>query len=378
MTLPNIFRAQVLSPSRVVSVSRLLPREVLGVAAFIAMLHLVGWGSLALVLWPGDLSLGSKAFGVGTGLTAYMLGVRHAFDADHIAAIDNTTRKLLRQGRRPHTVGFWFSCGHSSIVFGLTLLIAFGVHSVAGSVLDENSLLHYLTGTAGTVISATFLYLVAAMNMIVLYEVWSVFRQARFGICDESAIDAKLSRRGLVNRLLNRVMSVVSKPWQMFVVGTLFGLGFDTATEVSLLVLTATGAASGIPWYAVLCLPVLFAAGMSLMDTLDSSLMNSVYGWALNDPLKKLYYNLVVTALSVVAAVLIATVEFLGLMTEHLGLQGGLWDSVAAFDMNVVGFALAGLFMLTWMVALWSWKVDAPETTEGLRLRVVHSDGNCD
>jgi high-affinity nickel-transport protein len=338
---------------------------------FIALLHLVGWGTLAAIVMSGGLRADSTAFGIGTGLTAYMLGVRHAFDADHIAAIDNTTRKLLRQGRGAHSVGFWFSCGHSSIVFGLTLLIALGVHALAAPVADKDSLLHYVTGTFGTLVSGSFLYLVAAMNMIILYEIWKAFRQMRNGSCNAEEIESKLSNRGLVNRVLGQTMSLVTKPWQMFAVGTLFGLGFDTATEVSLLVLTGTGVASGLPWYAVLCLPVLFAAGMSLMDTLDSSLMNNAYGWALNDPVRRLYYNLVVTGLSVIAALLIATIEVLVFIAENFAFESGLWQSIASFDLNAAGFLITAMFLITWAFAAGLWKYAGRDMAAASRAHIA-------
>ncbi|MEJ0049243.1 MAG: HoxN/HupN/NixA family nickel/cobalt transporter [Rhodospirillales bacterium] len=279
---------------------------------FIALLHIVGWGALVAVVAPQHLSVGTTAFGIGLGFTAYMLGIRHAFDADHIAAIDNTTRKLMQEGRRPVSVGFWFSFGHSSVVFVLTLLLAFGIRAVVGPLLDNSSQLHNIAGLVGTVVSSGFLYAIAALNIVVLSDVWKAFRQMRSGNCDAAALDRHFDRRGMMSRLLGRVMKIVTKPWEMYAVGLLFGLGFDTATEIALLVLTSSGAASGLPWYAVLCLPVLFAAGMSLVDTLDGAFMTVAYGWALARPARKMYYNLVITGLSVAVALMIGTVEVLG------------------------------------------------------------------
>jgi len=324
--------------------------------AFIALLHIAGWGALIVVVAPQHLSVGATAFGVGIGLTAYMLGVRHAFDADHIAAIDNTTRKLMQEGRRPVSVGFWFSFGHSTVVFALTLLIAFGIPAVVGPVLDDNSELHDIAGLIGAVVSSGFLYAIAALNVVVLADVWKVFRRLRTGRYDEAALEKQLDNRGMMIRLVGRVMKVVAEPWQMYVVGLLFGLGFDTATEIALLVLTSSGAASGLPWYAVLCLPILFGAGMSLFDTLDGSFMTVAYGWALARPVRKIYYNLIITGLSVAVALMIGTVEIIGLLGERLNLQGPFWNWVAAFDLNRIGFVIVGLFVVTWMVAIAIWK----------------------
>jgi high-affinity nickel-transport protein len=328
----------------------------IGVIAFIALLHIAGWGALIFIVAPMRLSVGATAFGVGIGLTAYMLGVRHAFDADHIAAIDNTTRKLLQEGRRPASVGFWFSFGHSTVVFALTLVLAFGIRAVVGPVLDESSALHNITGLVGAVVSSGFLYAIAALNVVVLVDVWKVFRRLRTGRYDEAALEKHLDGRGMMNRLLGRVMKVVTEPWQMYVVGLLFGFGFDTATEIALLVLTGSGVASGAPRYAVLCLPILFAAGMSLFDTLDGSFMTVAYGWALARPARKIYYNLIVTGLSVMVALMIGTLEIVGLLGERLNLRGPVWSWVATLDLNGIGFVIVGLFVATWTVAIAIWK----------------------
>ncbi len=330
--------------------------ELIAMIAVIALLHVVGWGVLIGVVVPAELSAGATVFGLGVGVTAYMLGVRHAFDADHIAAIDNTTRKLLQQGGKPVSVGFWFSCGHSTVVFILTLLLAFGVKSIAGSLLDDDSQLHFVTGIIGTAISSAFLYAIAAINLVVLINIWTALRGVRSGDYNEATIEHELENRGFLNRLITRTATVVTKPWQMFVVGLLFGLGFDTATEIGLLVIAGSGAASGLPWYAVLCLPILFAAGMSLFDTLQGSFMTAAYGWALARPVRKIYYNLVITGLSVAVALLIGTVEVVSLLSERLKLQGPVWDWVGGLDLNMLGFIVAGLFVLTWLSAVAIWK----------------------
>jgi high-affinity nickel-transport protein len=332
-------------------------------------LHVIGWFTLVAIVAPEHYSVGTKSFGIGIGVTAYTLGMRHAFDADHIAAIDNTTRKLMAEGQRPLSVGFWFSLGHSSVVFALAFLLSLGVKAVAGPVRDDGSALHSVTGLIGTTVSGVFLYVIAAVNLVVLAGIWKVFRQMRHGHFDEAALEDQLNNRGFMNRLLGRVMKSITKPWQMYPLGLLFGLGFDTATEVALLVLAGSGAASGLPWYAILCLPVLFAAGMSLLDTIDGSFMNFAYGWAFSKPVRKVYYNLTVTGLSVAVALLIGTVELLGLLAERFSLHGVFWDRVAGVDLNVVGFVIVGLFVAAWALALVVWRVGRIEEkwTAGLR-----------
>jgi high-affinity nickel-transport protein len=353
------------------------PRSnVIGMIAFIVLLHVVGWGTLIAVVVPLHLSVGTMAFGIGIGLTAYMLGVRHAFDADHIAAIDNTTRKLMQERRRPVSVGFWFSCGHSSVVFALTLLLALGVRAVAGPVLEDNSELHNITGLVGTLMSSGFLYAIAALNIVVLVDVWKVFFRLRTGQYDEAALERQLNSRGMINRLLGRVMKVVTEPWQMYLVGLLFGLGFDTATEIALLVLTSSGVASGLPWYAVLCLPILFAAGMSLFDTLDGVFMTVAYGWALARPARKIYYNLVVTGLSVAVALLIGTVEIIGLLGQRLNVQGPMWKWMASLDLSTMGFVIVGLFVVTWTIAIAIWKYGRLEERWTAAFQRVGAEGD--
>jgi nickel/cobalt transporter (NiCoT) family protein len=327
-----------------------------GMAAVIVALHVIGWFTLIAIVAPHHYSIGEKSFGIGIGVTAYTLGMRHAFDADHIAAIDNTTRKLMGEGQRPLSVGFWFSLGHSSVVFALALLLSLGVKTLAGPVRDDGSGLHDVTGLIGTTVSGTFLYIIAAINLVILAGIWKVFRQMRSGHYDEAALEEQLNNRGFMNRLLGRVMKSITKSWQMYPLGLLFGLGFDTATEIALLVLAGSGAASGLPWYAILCLPVLFAAGMSLLDTIDGTFMNFAYGWAFSKPVRKVYYNLTITGLSVAVALLIGTVELLGLLVDRFDLHGPFWDWIAALDLNVLGFVIVGLFFATWIVALIVWK----------------------
>ena len=324
--------------------------------AVIVALHLVGWITLVYIVDPAQLTVGGKAFGIGVGLTAYTLGLRHAFDADHIAAIDNTTRKLMSDGRRPLAVGFFFSLGHSTVVFGLALLLATGVRAIVGPVENDSSALHHYTGLIGTSVSGSFLYLIALLNVIVLVGILRLFLRLRRGEYDETELEQQLENRGLLNRFLGRFTKSITKSWHMYPVGLLFGLGFDTATEVALLVLAGTSAAAGLPWYAILCLPVLFTAGMCLLDTVDGSFMNFAYGWAFSSPVRKIYYNITITGLSVAVALLIGSIELLGLFASQFGWHGLFWDWLGGLNLNAVGFIVVGMFIVTWAVALLIWR----------------------
>jgi nickel/cobalt transporter (NiCoT) family protein len=322
----------------------------------IVALHLIGWITLVGFVQPAQLSVGGKAFGIGVGLTAYTLGLRHAFDADHIAAIDNTTRKLMSDGQRPLAVGFFFSLGHSTVVFGLALLLATGVKAIVGPVQDDSSTLHHYTGLIGTSVSGVFLYMIAILNVIVLVGILRVFTRLRRGDYDEAELEQQLENRGLINRFLGRSTKSITKSWHMYPVGFLFGLGFDTATEIALLVLAGTSAAAGLPWYAILCLPVLFTAGMCLFDTIDGSFMNFAYGWAFANPVRKIYYNITITGLSVAVALLIGSIELLGLFAGQLGWRGPFWDWLGGLNLNIVGFVIVGMFVVTWAIALLVWR----------------------
>jgi high-affinity nickel-transport protein len=326
-------------------------------AAVIVGLHVVGFFLLLVVVAPDRLSLGaSGSFTVGVGIAAYVLGIRHAFDADHIAAIDNSTRKLMGEGKQPLSVGFFFSLGHSTIVFALAFLFALGIKALSGQVESDGSTLHDATGWIGTGVSGTFLYVIAGLNIAILVGILRVLGEMRRGTYDEAELERALDNRGLLNRFYRRFTKTVDEPWKMYPIGVLFGLGFDTATEVALLFLAAAGAGAGLPFYAIICLPILFAAGMTLFDTIDGSFMNFAYGWAFSKPVRKIYYNLTITALSVFVALVIGSIEIVGLMDERLGLRGGAWDWVAGLDLNTVGFVVAGLFVLTWAVALAIWR----------------------
>jgi high-affinity nickel-transport protein len=333
-------------------------RTMLMMGAVVGSLHVVGFVTLFSLVAPSNYSLGSAgAFTVGIGMTAYTLGMRHAFDADHIAAIDNTTRKLMADGKRPLSVGFWFSLGHSTIVFSLALLLSIGIRSLAGPVTNRGSDVHQVAGWVGTLVSGSFLYAIAALNLVILLGIVRVFRQLKRGVFDEAALEEQLANRGLMNRFLGRLTRRVREPSQMYPIGLLFGLGFDTATEVALLVLAGGAAGAGLPWYAILCLPVLFAAGMSLLDTIDGSFMNFAYGWAFSKPVRKVFYNLTITGLSVAVALVIGTIELGGLLASQLSLSGSFWAWFEHIDVNLLGFLLVGMFVATWATALTVWKL---------------------
>jgi high-affinity nickel-transport protein len=331
-------------------------RRAAALAAVIAGLHIVGFGLLLFIVVPHDYSLGASGiFGVGVGITAYTLGLRHAFDADHIGAIDNTTRKLMNEGQRPLSVGFFFSLGHSTIVFVLGGLVVFGVRGLSGAVADDGSTLHKATGLVGPAVSGTFLFLIGILNLIILISIIGIFRRMRQGHFDEDELEHELQHRGFMNRFYGRATKAVRKPWHMYPLGCLFGLGFDTATEVGLLVLAGGAAAGGLPVYAIVCLPILFAAGMSLLDTIDGAFMNFAYGWAFSKPVRKIFYNITITALSVAVALLIGGIELLAVLADRLSLTGGIWDFASNLDLNVVGYVIVGLFVSTWAVALAVW-----------------------
>ncbi len=337
-------------------------RSALGMTAAVVALHVIGWGSLLFLVAPQHFQLGADAahaqvFGIGLGVTAYTLGMRHAFDADHIAAIDNTTRKLLSDGKRPMSVGFWFSLGHSSVVFGLCFLLALGMKALAGSVENDNSTLHTITGVIGVTVSGTFLWIIGILNLIAFIGIIKVWRRARNGDFDEEALEHHLNSRGFINRILGGLTKSVTKPWNMYPIGFLFGLGFDTATEVSLLVLAGGAAAFSLPWYAILTLPVLFAAGMSLLDAADGVFMAKAYRWAFAKPLRRLYYNATVTWLSVFVALVIGTIELSSVLSDRFNWTHGPVAAIGSIDLDGVGFVIVGVFVLTWLLAVTAWRV---------------------
>ncbi|MFE9328394.1 HoxN/HupN/NixA family nickel/cobalt transporter [Nocardia sp. NPDC052278] len=316
---------------------------------FITALHVAGWGLLV-----SGRAVGGTSLGVGVGLTAYTLGLRHAFDADHIAAVDNTTRKLVGDGLKPVSVGFWFSLGHSTVVFALTMLLALGARALSSPLQDDRSRLHQVTGIVGTSVSGVFLYLIAAVNIGLLLGTWRLYRQARTGMVDPTRIDAHPGVGGPMSKLFGGIMKSIRKPWQMYPLGVLFGVGFDTATEVGLLVLATGSASAGVPWYSMLSLPLIFAAGMSLLDTADGVLMRYAYGWAYATDSRKLRYNLAITGLSVSVAVGVGTVELLDLATDRLHLDA--WNWISGIDLSAVGPVTVAVFATMWLGAACIWK----------------------
>jgi nickel/cobalt transporter (NiCoT) family protein len=339
-------------------------RSLTAMAGFILLLHVVGFGLLFGVVVPQHLHLGGAhpAFGVGVGVLAYTFGLRHAFDADHIAAVDNTTRKLIADNadrpdaRKPLSVGFWFSLGHSTIVFLLSFLLAVGVKAMAGQVEDDGSGLHNATGVIGASVSGVFLWILGILNLVVLLGILKVFREMRSGVYDEAALEDHLNKRGFMNRFLNGLTRSVRKPWHIYPVGVLFGLGFDTATEVGLLVLAGGVAAFSLPFWAVLVLPVLFAAGMCLMDTIDGVFMNAAYGWAFAKPVRKVFYNITITALSVAVALVIGTIELVGVLADRLDISTGPIAAIAGIPLDYAGYVIVGLFVVAWAIALAIWR----------------------
>jgi nickel/cobalt transporter (NiCoT) family protein len=344
-------------------------RTAAGMATVVLGLHAVGFFLLLALVAPHHYRLGaSGGFTLGTGVTAYTLGLRHAFDADHISAIDNTTRKLMSEGKRPLSVGFFFSLGHSTVVFMLALLFSLGIKALSGQVAHDGSRLRGVTSIVGTSVSGLFLYLIAAINLVILVGIVRGFRKMRRGEHEESELERQLNSRGLINRVVGRFTRRVSSPWQMYPVGLLFGLGFDTASEVALLFLAAGGATSGLPFYAILCLPILFAAGMALLDTIDGSFMNFAYGWAFSHPLRKVFYNLAITGLSVAVALVIGTIELAGLLASRLGVHGSFWAWLEHVGTGALGFVIVGVFAATWSIAAAIWRLGRIEERWGSHL----------
>jgi high-affinity nickel-transport protein len=331
-------------------------RKLNGMFGFIALLHVVGFAILFVASSRHYGAGTGKMLGVGTGVLAYTLGMRHAFDADHIAAIDNTTRKFMSEGKRPMSVGFFFSLGHSSVVFALTVLLGLGAKALGTQVHNANSPLHHYGTLVGTIVSGGFLYLIATLNLIILWGIVRLFVQMRQGRFDDSELEKHLNSRGFMMRFFGPVARSIDESWKMYPLGVLFGLGFDTFTEVAFLVLAGTAVAAGIPFWAILSLPILFAAGMSLLDTIDGSFMNFAYGWAFSKPVRKVYYNIAITGLSVFVAFYIGTLELLQVLANQLKLTGGLWSYAAHFNINSAGFTIVGLFVGVWAFALLYWR----------------------
>jgi nickel/cobalt transporter (NiCoT) family protein len=324
-------------------------RHIFAMGAVVVLLNVVGWGVLVLAVAPQRFDVGSAGvFGIGLGVAAFLLGARHAFDADHIAAIDNTTRKLVGDGSPATTTGFWFGMGHSSVVFGLSLLLAIGVRALADPVKDDGSVLQGTLGTIGTFTAGTFLIVIGLMNLSALVGIVHAYRHLRAGTFDEEHLEHHLHNRGFLARIFKRTTQKVTRARHLYPVGLLMGLGFDTATQVALLVLAGGTAAFALPWYAILTLPILFAAGMVLFDSLDGILMTRAYSWAFLKPIRKIYYNLTVTVLSVTVALSIGLLLLVQLASEWV--PGLAW--AGSLDLEYVGFGLVALFLLVWAASV--------------------------
>jgi high-affinity nickel-transport protein len=326
--------------------------------ASIVFLHFLGFGIFIAFVVPGHY----KGLGIGVSILAYTLGLRHAFDADHISAIDNTTRKLMNErlgvegSKRPLSVGYFFSLGHSTIVIVIGAGLIVAEKAVYGAVSHNSSGLEQFGGIFGTIVSASFLYLIALLNVVILAGIVKVFRAMRHGTYDEEELERQLNNRGLMFRFFGKWMKAITKEWQMYPVGVVFGMGFDTATEVALLATTALLASKALPWYSIMCLPILFTAGMSLMDTADGCFMNLAYGWAFFNPVRKIYYNLAITGLSVAICFFIGTIEILGLLPMELHIHGAFWNFMENFNINAAGFVIVAMFVVTWAAALVIWR----------------------
>src|SRR3954447_24840558 len=318
-----------------------------GFSAGVVFLHLLGWG-LFLYYARSNPAL------AGLGTLAYTFGLRHAFDADHIAAIDNTTRKLLQDGKRPLGVGFFFSLGHSTIVLSL----ATGIAIAAATVNSRIPALQDYGGYIGASVSGTFLLIIGLLNLFVLLDILGVYKRMKRGHYDEQKLEDALANQGLMSRFfLKRVGDRIDASWKMYPLGILFGLGFDTASEIGLLAVAAGVATHHVPLLAVVSLPIIFAAGMSLMDTADGAFMSQAYGWAFSTPIRKVYYNIPVTSLSVAVALLIGTIELLQVLATQLSLDSGFWGWLGGLDFGTVGYAVTAVFVLTWTISAGIWKL---------------------
>jgi high-affinity nickel-transport protein len=326
-------------------------RRLAGLFGGVGALHLVGWGLLLAygANHPGFLALGGLA---------YTLGLRHAFDADHISAIDNTTRKLLQGGGKPVGVGFFFSLGHSSVVFLIAVALGLAVKWIVQGVVADGGELRSIGGAVSTIVSGGFLILIGILNLLVLLDIIRVYRKMRRGEYDRQSLEQELVAGGLMTRIFGRLFRLIDHSWQMYPVGFLFGLGFDTASEVAFLAISAGAAAQGLPILAVLSLPVIFAAGMSLMDTMDGAFMSKAYSWAFASPIRKVFYNLTITSLSVFVALFVGAVELAQILIQILGFRGAPFDAIARFDfIGKAGYVIVGAFVVAWAAALLLYKV---------------------
>jgi len=328
--------------------SRDLRRKIMGIYALLIAFNIVAW-----VLAFAGFSLKYPAL-LGTALLAYTFGLRHSVDADHISAIDNVTRKLIQEDKRPVAVGFFFSLGHSTIVVALSI----GIAIAAAFIQTTIPALKSAGGLIGTSVSALFLYLIALINILVLWEILQTFRKVKRGEeYNDQTLDAFLNQRGLMGRFFRPLLRLVDRSWKMYPVGVLFGLGFDTATEVGILGISAFEAGKGLPVLYILIFPLLFTAGMCLLDTTDGILMLGAYGWAFVKPVRKLYYNLNITLVSVLVALVVGTIEVISIISGPLNLSGGIWDYLSKLDFGFLGGVIIGIFVLSWVVSTIIYKV---------------------
>ncbi len=291
----------------------------------------------------------------GMGLVSYILGLRHGVDADHIAAIDNTTRKLMHENKRPLTVGTWFSLGHSTIVVGLIVAFVFAARAVSSSVPT----LQAEGNVIGTLVSGGFLWILGLVNAIIVLGIYQIFKQMREGKLDQSQLDSLMEKRGFMNRFFHRLFKVVNEPWQIYPIGVLFGLGFDTATEVALIAISVgVGVSAQVPLYYILVLPLMFTCGMVHIDTTDGVVMRMAYGWAFLNPLRKVYYNLTVTIISVMVAWMIGSIELLQVLSTELNLGGGFWAWLNGLDFETMGYGIIAVFAVSWIASVVYWKVN--------------------
>src|SRR5579862_2390496 len=319
-----------------------------------------------LVLWALTLLASVRyPFILLVAIPAYGFGLRHAVDADHISAIDNVTRKLMQERKKPVTVGFFFSLGHSTVVFLMAGAIALGSVYIKNNLANDNSPLKTYGGLIGTSVSALFLFAIAIMNIIILVEVIRTFRQVtNGGVYDEDAIEEYLNKRGFFARIFRGLFKTVDASWKMYPIGFLFGLGFDTATEVALLAATGAFATQNVPFYVVLLLPLLFTAGMSLADTTDGVMMLGAYGWAFVKPIRKLFYNMSITLISVLVALLVGSIEVLQIVSGQFDLSGGLCGFVNNLDFGVVFFCIIGILVLAWLISTIVYRVNKYDDME--------------
>jgi nickel/cobalt transporter (NiCoT) family protein len=334
-----------------------------GLFGSVALLHLAGWGIMLLLVAPRYPVM------LGLGGLAYTFGLRHAFDADHISAIDNTTRKLLQEGKQPLGVGFFFSLGHSTVVFLIAVALGIATQFVSTSIVSGNGQLKSVGGLIGTGVSGAFLLLIGILNLIILLDIIRLFRRMKGGAYDRQSLEHELVAGGLLTRVFGRLFNLITHSWQMYFIGFLFGLGFDTASEISLLAISAGAAAQHLPLYALISLPLIFAAGMSLMDTADGAFMSRAYSWAFSNPVRKVFYNLTMTGLSVFVALFVGLIEVIQLMAKWLGLRGAVWAAVVKLDFGVVGLVIVIAFVASWAGAFAFYKAGHVEERWSSSLR---------